>query len=342
MLPLIPVGPAKVHPSPVDPRPADSSASLAELQKGVDFAARRSRTQSLLVPSVPTLLKVAAGIAEARPGAKTSQRVAQCSETAWIETECENGSYRLCSIRCSHRMCPRCGSLWQSRQRSRLKSYCQSVDQPMRLVTLTMRSTTAPLADQLSSLWNSFRRLRQQHLWKARIAGGIAVVEITINPDTGLWHPHIHALTWGDYIPQARLSKAWNKASRGSPIVDIRRVYSAQQAANYLTKYLTKSFASDCRSWSDPQLKDFILGLQGSHLLMAFGRRVTVTKATGRGADSPEWIAVCHLASLLDEFILRDPWAKAVVAKLRWSLPCFRRPADIPDLKPRRVVPDDL
>lgn len=51
--------------------------------------------------------------------------------------------------------------------------------------------------------------------------------------------PHVHVLFRGPYIPQRCLSSHWQELT-GSPVVDIRRVYTRAQVASYLSKYLTK------------------------------------------------------------------------------------------------------
>ena len=79
--------------------------------------------------------------------------------------------------------------------------------------------------------------------------GYIRAIEVTYNDDTGLWHPHIHALIpvtpayWGRlYISQARLKSAWTTALGVDyvPVCDIRPVHSDGGVAE-VSKYATKT-----------------------------------------------------------------------------------------------------
>ena len=109
------------------------------------------------------------------------------------------------------------------------------------MITLTLRSSLAPLPTQLDLLRQSFRRLRQTLLWRQTQRGGFAIIEVTWNPKLGCWHPHLHVLSEGSFINQRELSKGWKGSSRGSFIVDVRAVKSGTGTAEYLSSYLSKS-----------------------------------------------------------------------------------------------------
>jgi len=77
-------------------------------------------------------------------------------------------------------------------------------------------------------------------LFKNRISSGCWFFQITINKETGCWHPHIHCLVNGLFISQKKLSKAWSKATGGSYIVDIRAVKDVSKACKYVSRYASK------------------------------------------------------------------------------------------------------
>ena len=54
--------------------------------------------------------------------------------------------------------------------------------------------------------------------------------------------PHAHLLLRGPFLPQRWLSKQWRELT-AAPIIDVRRVSTAEGAVNYLAKYLTKSLS---------------------------------------------------------------------------------------------------
>jgi len=52
---------------------------------------------------------------------------------------------------------------------------------------------------------------------------------------------HIHAIVWGPYVSQESLSQRWEKLTKDSKVVDVRRVKgSLRGALGYVGKYLSK------------------------------------------------------------------------------------------------------
>lgn len=167
-------------------------------------------------------------------------------------------------IYCKDRFCPVCSAPRRNRVRERIKNIIAKTvprrNHNWKLLTLTVASKCDP-SEMLDVLQVSFRKFRQRSLWKKNFVGGVAVFETTRN--NGLWHVHIHALVYGQFVAQNKLSRAW-KAVSGSPIVDIRIVASAQ-ASLYITKYLTKL---DVDSAYRPVIAD---AFRGRRLFIAFG-----------------------------------------------------------------------
>jgi len=57
-------------------------------------------------------------------------------------------------------------------------------------VTLTMKNSNDPQC--IRDLRKGFRKLRNRKLWKSKVAGGVAGIEVT-NIGNG-WHPHLHTV----------------------------------------------------------------------------------------------------------------------------------------------------
>ena len=169
-------------------------------------------------------------------------RILSCGTDNWVQWSPSTGRFRLVGNRCGCRMCPLCRFRWVRALRERMESRLAQIPRGRaKLVTLTMRSTSAPLATQIDNLWESFRRLRQRRLWKDAVAGSITVLEITFNRETDCWHPHLHIVADASFIPQKTLSNAWLQASRSSKIVDVRAIRDVEKTSKYLTGYLTKT-----------------------------------------------------------------------------------------------------
>lgn len=213
---------------------------------------------------------------EVAPEKKTSQRLERCGRGAWIFIHAETRKLRIVANKCGLRYCPRCSRRLRARLADEMSSAMKNhPEYSWRFVTLTLQSSAAPLRDQISFLRASFRRLRQQALWSASQDFGWAVVELTYNEESHLWHPHLHVVTKGRWIPQASLSLAWAKASNGSSIVDIRGIKRNSDAIGYITKYVGKA---------PPILKS----VEGYALLVVYYRAVISQHLVIRWGQHPD------------------------------------------------------
>lgn len=169
-----------------------------------------------------------------------------------------------------------------------------------KLITLTWRHTKEPLADQIAKLKAHFRTLRQRKLWKNTITGGVAVIEIARNYQTGTWHPHFHMICRGKFIPQRQLSMAWVGITRGSKIVDVRPIKDKAGAAEYVSKYVTK--AIDERLFEDkPALTEFLEAITKCRMIVKFGDVPAYQPDKHKETEAKDWTRICPLASALAE-----------------------------------------
>lgn len=109
-----------------------------------------------------------------------------------------------------------------------------------RLATLTLASSDDPLGEQIDRMSAAFRTLRRSAFWKQHVDGGVWAIEVTYNVETGRWHPHVHIIMDGSYIPQADLKAAWLKITGDSSVVDVRKCDDARDAARYIATYVGK------------------------------------------------------------------------------------------------------
>jgi hypothetical protein len=94
-------------------------------------------------------------------------------------------------------------------------------------------------------LWKPWRTMRETarrrpHSRAGRLmglfAGGVWVTEVTYNPRTQTFHPHIHAIVWSrrPFVHKLALQRVWGHYAPGAEIVDVRAVTTA--LANDLMK----------------------------------------------------------------------------------------------------------
>jgi hypothetical protein len=124
----------------------------------------------------------------------------------WLET----GSLRLrsadfCNQRLACLPCSRASSLRNVRKlHGKLAEYLTEHDRIPILMTLSGGQDVPSLADGVMRLWAALRRAseRRRNAGKglrvrsefAKIAGGAFFMEVKRGRDSGLWHPHVHAL----------------------------------------------------------------------------------------------------------------------------------------------------
>jgi hypothetical protein len=117
-----------------------------------------------------------------------------------------------------------------------------------RFITLTLKHSAAPLADQIKKLYRSFKKLRGFKPWKKSQRGGAFILEVKHNGTH--WHPHLHVISEGGFLDKDLLSKLWHRATGDSYIIDIRKLDRANDVAAYVAKYITKSTSESV--WNDP------------------------------------------------------------------------------------------
>lgn len=263
------------------------------------------------------------------------RRFAQCGQRAWVEgsnpsplspepvttpagvsvaTVASKGHtrYRVRCNTCRDRFCTPCAA-------TRARTVAHAIigllgDQPARFITLTIRSNDAPLTEQIDRLYRSFRRLRKTTLWVRHCYAAAATLEVTRNKTTQRWHPHLHVLAKGKYIPHADLKAEWLRITKDSPIVDIRLVKHREKAIRYLSKYVTKPMTHEYDTQPDA-LAEAITALKGRRLILLTGEWKNLTVAEQH--DNTTWTYVATLDSLLRRGIDGDATAVEILGYLR-------------------------
>lgn len=201
-------------------------------------------------------------------------RFHRCRTRAFFIRNIDTGEVRISANTCKHRWCVPCS---QARARTigrNVETWVRTLKGP-KLLTLTLSHTDAPLAAQLHELTVLFQRLRKRdpfsHAWR----GGAWFLQVTRNPDTGQWHPHLHIVLDGDYVPHRTIARHWELVSTTSRIVDIRAIRTPEYACRYVSRYVSRPM----------MLKDLPLP-ERIELYDAFShKRLVGTFGTARGAN---------------------------------------------------------
>lgn len=199
---------------------------------------------------------------------KLTDKLDDCCRTPWIMTNEETAEIALKEYRCKSRVCPLCGEIRAAELRDKLLPMVKEMDSP-RFITLTPVSTDKPLRDQLQHLTKCFAKLRTLKDWKSRFSKGFYTLEVTYNRKTEQWHPHIHTVVDGKFIPQKTLSNLWLQVTGDSMIVDVRMCHSQKKTVYYVTKYATKT--QDSKHIPDHRIGEWALSIKGLRFINTYG-----------------------------------------------------------------------
>lgn len=264
---------------------------------------------------------VRASLVRVRVSDRRIDRFDRCGSDAWVlEARDTPGLYAVASNHCRDRFCQPCAAERANRIARNLR---EALGQhPLRFVTLTLRTAGEPLAESLDRLYRSFGRLRRTKLWRTTVDGGAACLEIKWQVESQRWHPHLHLLVTGKYLPQKALSAAWLRASGDSYIVDVRLVRNADSVSSYVAKYATKPLNSSFIAIPN-RLDEAVLALRGRRMVLTFGAwsRLNLLAIT----DATDWIVVAPLWRLITQAEEGDLNARLILARLRERTPCTPR-----------------
>lgn len=189
-------------------------------------------------------------------------------------------------------------------------------------ITLTLADTASGLRAAIDRLRESFALLRRTRLWADRVTAGAWFLEIKYSAKALRWHPHLHIIALGRYVPQSELSATWKGITGDSYIVDIQRCPNRNEAAAYASKYASKplnpTFAN-CPTLLD----ECIAALTGQRMCGTFGQWRGLKLASEPDEDPDEmsapiaWQPLEPLASILEKAQLEDPRALQILALLK-------------------------
>lgn len=138
---------------------------------------------------------------------------------------------------CDLRICPVCGNRYAARIRKQYRAALEELGRisrrngkNLKLLTLTKRSDNELTPESIRDFQKKVGRMIRKFY-----DGGLSVREVGKG-----FNLHAHAIVFGEYVPQAELSKAWLKLTGDSQVIDIRRVKRRKIPLTYILKYISK------------------------------------------------------------------------------------------------------
>ena len=256
-------------------------------------------------------------------------------QVQWSETL---QKHRLSANYCHNRHCEPCARAKANRLAANLKAKLQAeTKSDFRFVTLTIRHSDTPLADQLKFLIKSFKTLRNQPLWKQSQTGGAFTIEVKWTAKTRRWHPHLHIITAGGFMRQKTLANEWKRITKTSDVVDIRALKDGHDAAHYVAKYVAKGTSNEV--WSDTDAaQEWITATKGMRTCATFGtwRGYKLMKVQKLATD---WKPLCSLTDLLARVAAGEEHAIIVLLLIR--PPGDTDAPERPRTRPQQLRPKD-
>jgi hypothetical protein len=198
---------------------------------------------------------------------KRSHRIGFCCQTPAVRLRAEKEPFPAL-LRCRDRLCSFCSEKRARACSVKATALVETFNAP-RFITLTTKSRRQPLYHSLRHLLTAFARLRRTALWKTWVKAGIYALEVTYNPATRMWHPHLHIIADGEFIPQPQLKKLWQKLTGDSYIVHVKAIPDRGRAARYISAYVAKPL--EVKSWDASAIREYASTLHGARMIQTFG-----------------------------------------------------------------------
>lgn len=197
-----------------------------------------------------------------------------CRQFAWFARNIETNRVHVVSNSCRLRWCPICskgrtGYIIQS-----LTPWMKS-KKVTRFLTLTMKHSQDDLGTQITRLYSHFRALRKHRWFKKHVSGGVWFFQVKLSAKRDEWHPHLHCIVSGKYIPKMELSRLWEQITTDSKIVDVKLVRDPNDTASYVARYSARP----------AQLRRYPLDLRMEIYSAMHGRRLCGTWAAAKGVS---------------------------------------------------------
>lgn len=153
-----------------------------------------------------------------------------CTEMTLLEQV--GNAYWATPLYCNRWSCDICAP----RRSAALRRLARRGD-PDSFLTLTIRAKPGDDPDDLAvKLAHAWRRARRALMRERRLK---SLPFLAVFERTKRGFPHLHILMRAPFIPQRTISRLMDDLI-GSPIVDIRRISTAREAAAYVSKYVGK------------------------------------------------------------------------------------------------------
>lgn len=209
-----------------------------------------------------------------------------CRTSSWFIRHTLSGEVRIASNCCKLRWCPMCAKSRQNFITRQVSSWFLHAKSP-KLLTVTLRHTSAPLKSQVDFLYKCFQKFRKRKLLTDNIAGGVWFFQVKKSSDGNTWHPHVHCLIDSNFIPHKELMALWSEITGGSIVVDIRQIINTEKAVKHNARYCAKPCS--LVDLTILELLELFEAFNKRRLVGCFGSAKDIQLRPVRPPDSDQW-----------------------------------------------------
>jgi len=209
-----------------------------------------------------------------------------CRASSWFARHRSTGEVKVFSSACRLRWCSLCTDARRGFVTHQVSEWILTAKFP-KFLTVTLKHSDAPLAHQIQSLYDYFRKFRKAKFVKDGAYGGIWFFQIKRSSRTGQWHPHIHCVIEGKYLAQGKLSRLWEKITFGSKIVDIRPVRDLEKGAAEVARYA--STPADLKTIKPDDYVELFQSLHKRKSCGTWGTAKNVSLRQPKADDVDQW-----------------------------------------------------
>jgi len=211
------------------------------------------------------------------------KRFMSCHNQAVFSRNLTTGQVRVLARSCHLRFCPICNRFRQKLIRHNVATWLGTKKYP-KLLTLTLKHKNIDLREQIDKLYRCFRAFRRLKLIKKRVPAGIWFFQITRGQNGKEWHPHLHCVITGGYLPKRELQRDWQRITGESFMVDIRLIHDPVSAACEVARYATQT--CNVKTLNCEEMSDLDIALSHRRICGTWG-----SARTHRLTSSPQFVA---------------------------------------------------
>lgn len=215
--------------------------------------------------------------------------LSSCRQNAWFTRHIETGEIRIASNACHLRWCPVCAESRKNYIGHSVAEWLQVQKYP-KLMTLTLKHRDIPLWHQVTDLYRYFQNLRKLKDFRAIVSGGVWFFQIKQSVKTKEWHPHLHCVVTGKYLPRRQLRHMWLACTGDSMIVDIRSVKDPDGCALEVARYAARPGPLNDLSLNDAV--ELVSVMHGRRICGTWGTGRKITLCPPKFEDKGQWSSV--------------------------------------------------